>query len=161
VASAPVASTSPAPWIWWLVGLLVVLVVAVMVVVSRSRRTKKAWHAQLDNLLAESTWLAHELVPDTLSAPGALGRRTTWAAHRPRVDALRNHLDEAVASAPRDEREDVVRLRRAVHDVDFAVSAFSTSVDDSASLTAVGQAQRWLEEALRAIQLEHDAVRSG
>jgi hypothetical protein len=150
-----------ATWSWWLLGLLAVLAAVATVAVTRSRRARGAWRAQLDTVIAESTWLAHELVPDALSAPGPVELRSTWFAYRPRVDALRSVLEEAVATAPQDERDRVSRLRLAVHDVDFAMDACAAGFDDAAGRTAVGQAQRGLEEALRAIQPRRDTDRYG
>jgi hypothetical protein len=164
VPPAPVDSSSPAAWPSWLSVLLVVLAVVAVVgtfVVARSRRARKAWRAQFDAVVAESTWLAHELVPDALSASGPVEPRSTWSAYRPRVDALRSVLDEAVASAPPDERDGASQLRLTVFEVDFAMDAYTAAVDGNGSRIAVDKARRRLEEALRAVQSGRDTNRSG
>jgi hypothetical protein len=136
-----------------LIGLLVILLVVVAVVVRRSRRAARARDAQLATAVSESTWLAHELLPDALSAPGAPERRATWTAYRPRVDALMNVLGEAAVSASQERRDDVRRLQDAVQELTFMMDTFAATVlDDPVGLDAVRQAQRKLEEALRAVQ---------
>src|SRR4029453_7236965 len=93
------SSTSSSSWVWWLLGLLVALAVGTVIVLSvRRRRARKAWDAQLAGALAGSTWLAHELLPAALSTENAVTRRDVWLASRPRVDALENRLNEAMAS---------------------------------------------------------------
>jgi hypothetical protein len=89
--------------VWWLLGLLIAgVVVALVVVAVRGRRARKVWDARLADAVAESTWLAHELVPNALSAQSAGARRDIWTASRPRVAALERNLSGLVASAPKD-----------------------------------------------------------
>jgi hypothetical protein len=138
---------------WWLIGLLVVIAVVATVVVGRARRARRIWEGQFANAVSESTWLAHELLPDTLSAPDAAERRATWSAYRPRVEALMNVLNETSASAPHGRQDEVGRLRDAVQELGFTTDSYAaTGLDDKADLAAVRQAQRWLEDALHAIQ---------
>lgn len=138
---------------WWLIGLLVVIAVVATVVVGRARRGRRIWEGQLANVVSESTWLAHELLPDTLSAPDAAERRATWTAYRPRVEALMNALNEASASAPQGRQDDVGRLRDAVQELSLTMDTYAaTGLEDKADLAAVRQAQRWLEDELHAIQ---------
>jgi hypothetical protein len=120
----------------------------------RRRRARKAWDAQLAGAVAESTWLAHELLPAALSTENAVTRRDLWLASRLRVDALGNRLNEAMASAPADRLGSLARLRDAVTgvrttmDADAAIAALA----DRESVGAARQAQRQLEEALRAFE---------
>jgi hypothetical protein len=120
----------------------------------RRRRARKAWDAQLAGAVAESTWLAHELLPAALSTENAVTRRELWLASRPRVDALGNRLNEAMASAPADRLGSLARLRDAVTGVRSTMDAdaASAALGDRESVGAVRQAQRQLEEALRAFQ---------
>jgi hypothetical protein len=145
--------------VWWLLGLLVAgAVVAVVVVAVRGRRARKAWDARAAGAVAESRWLAHELLPNALSAQNAAARRDIWTAFRPRVDALQRTLSGLVASAPKDRSGSLDRLRAAVRDLASALDAHTAP--DAApgspvvpeSLGAARQAQRQLEEALRAMQ---------
>ena len=151
----PVASSSsPSPWVWWLLGLLIALVVAALVWVAvRARRARKAWEARLAEAVTESTWLAHEFLPYALGAGPAVNRREVWTAFRPRVHTLVNNLTAVVASASTDRMPTVDRLRAAVTDVSSAMDGYAAAgPDDRESLGAVRQAQRQLEEALRVLQ---------
>jgi hypothetical protein len=160
-ASAP-PSSSTSPWLWWLIGLLAVLAVVVTVLVRRSQRAVRARDAQLATAVSESRWLAHELLPDTLSAPGATERRAIWTAYRPRVDVLMNSLDDASASASQDRRDGAGRLRDAVQDLVFTTDTYARiGLDDPADLSAVRHSQRRLEEALRAVHQGTATRRSG
>jgi hypothetical protein len=154
-AAVPVASSSsPAPWVWWLLGLLVALIVATLVLVAvRARRARKAWEARLAEVVAESTWLAHEFLPYALGGGPAVNRRDVWASVRPRVHALVNNLNAIVASASKDRMAAVDRLRAAVTDVSAAMDGYAAAgPQDRESLGAARQAQRQLEEALRVLQ---------
>lgn len=144
---------------WWLLGLLVVVVAVVIIVASvRVRRARGSWEAHFAGLVAESTWLAHELLPTTLSTPDVAVRNATWTAYRPRVEALMSGLNDAAVAAPKDRWEGLDRLRAAVTELGSAMDRFATAtaVNEGESLGAVRQAQRWLEEALRAIQRHSD-----
>jgi hypothetical protein len=70
------------------------------------------------------------------------------------VEALENGLRPVVASAPKDRSVSVDRLQVAVTDLRFAMDAYAATAlpDDRESLGATRQAQRQLEEALRAFQ---------
>ena len=154
-AATPVSS-SPSPWVWWLLGLLIAgAVIALVVVAVRRRRTRQAWSARRAAAVAESTWLAHELVPSALSAQTPAARRDRWTASRPRVGALYRSLSELVASAPKDQAGSLDRLRDAVAGLGAAMDAYAaTDAGDPERLGAARQAQRQLEDALaRAVQL--------
>jgi hypothetical protein len=141
--------------VWWLLGLLVALAVGTVIVLSvRRRRARKAWDAQLAGAVAESTWLAHELLPAALSTENAVTRRDVWLASRPRVDALENRLNEAMASAPADQLGSLARLRDAVTGVRSTMDAdaATAALGDRESVGAARQAQRQLEEALRTFE---------
>jgi len=141
--------------VWWLIGLLVAAAVGVFVVLFvRGRRTRNVWNAQLAGAVAESTWLAHELVPAALTTDNAAARRNVWRASRPRVEALERRLSAVVTSAPEDQVGSVGRLRDAVRDLRSAMDAdAATEISgDRESLGAARQAQRQVEEALRVFQ---------
>jgi hypothetical protein len=140
--------------VWWLLGLLIAFIAAALVLVAvRGRRARKAWEARLAGAVAESTWLAHELLPYALSAGMAAGRRDVWAGFRPRVHALVTNLGAVVASASKDRVATVDRLRAAVTDVSSAMDAYAVAgPDDRESIGAARQAQRQLVEALRVLQ---------
>jgi hypothetical protein len=141
--------------VWWLLGLLVALAVGTVIVLSvRRRRARKAWDAQLAGAVAESTWLAHELLPAALSTENAVTRRDLWLASRPRVDALENRLNETMASAPADRLSSLARLRDAVTGVRSTMDAdaATAALGDRESVGAARQAQRQLEEALRTFE---------
>ena len=70
---------------------------------------------------AESMWLAHELVPTTLTGQDATARYATWTAHRLRVDALTNRARDAAVSAPKDRTTDLNQLLNAVHELTSAM----------------------------------------
>jgi hypothetical protein len=129
-------------------------VIALVVVALRGRRAREAWDARVADAVAESRWLAHELLPTVLSAQSTAVRRDIWTASRPRVDALERTLSGLVASAPKDRSGSLDRLRDAVTDVSSALDAHTASDGLGApeSLGAARQAQRQLEEALRAMQ---------
>jgi hypothetical protein len=154
-AAEPVASSSSPPaWVWWLLGLLIAFIVATLVLVAvRGRRARKAWEARLAETVAESRWLAHELLPYALGAASAAARRDAWTAFRPRVQALVINLNAVAASASKDRMATVDRLRAAVTDVSRAMDAYAAAgPDDRESVGAARQAQRQLEEALRVLQ---------
>ncbi len=154
-AATPVSS-SPSPWVWWLLGLLAVgAVIALVVVAVRRRRTREVWSARRAGAVAESTWLAHELLPSALSAQSPAARRDRWTASRPRVAALHRNLGELVASAPKDQAGSLDRLREAVTGLGAAMDAYAaTGAGDPERLGAARQAQRQLEDALaRAVQV--------
>lgn len=158
------APSSSSQWVWWLLGLLIVVVAVVIIVVAvRARRAREAWDAQLAGVIAEVRWLAHEHLPDTLSKPSATETSAIWTANRPRVEALTSSLNEVVASAPKEGRDSVDRLRDAVNQMSFAMDAHAASAlnnpDDHSSLGAVQQTQRRLEEALRANSLDPESQR--
>jgi hypothetical protein len=146
-------SSSSSLW-WWLLGLLIALGLGALLLALRLRRARHAWEAQLGSAVAESRWLAHELVPTVLSTGSPAARRSIWIASRPRVEALENGLRPVVASAPKDRSVSVDRLQVAVTDLRFAMDAYAATAlpDDRESLGATRQAQRQLEEALRAFQ---------
>jgi hypothetical protein len=141
--------------VWWLIGLLVALAIGTVIVLSvRRGRARKAWDARLAGTVGESTWLAHELLPGALSTENAVARRETWLASRPRVEALENRLNEVMASAPEDRLGSLARVRDAVIDVRSAMDAdaATTAFGDREGLGAARQAQRQLEDALRAFE---------
>jgi hypothetical protein len=151
--------------VWWLLGLLIVLAVVVIAVMSvRARRARKAWDAQLAAVVAETTWLAHQLLPDVLTSRDTAERLATWTAYRPRVEALANSLSEATASAPKERWASLDRLCAAVSELNSAMDAYAaaTPLNDRERLGAVQQSQRWVEEALHAIQrtLDHQSGES-
>jgi hypothetical protein len=162
VSTAPSAAPSSTPassWLWWLLGLLVLLAAVVLVLGSvRARRARKAWEGRLAAVVAETTWLAHELLPTVLSQD-AVARRATWTAYRPRVEALLTSLNEVLASARQDRESSLDRLRAAVYELSHAMDAYAATpqLDDRESLGAVREAQRWIEQALRAIQRAPDS----
>ena len=134
-------------------GLLVALGLGALVVLGfRGRRARKVWEAQLGGAVAESRWLAHELVPSVLSTESPGGRRGIWTASRPRVESLENALRPVVALAPKDRSGSLDRLQAAVTDLRSAMDAYAATAlpDDGESRGAARQAQRQLEEALRA-----------
>ncbi|HEV8529441.1 MAG TPA: hypothetical protein VGS60_18155 [Actinomycetes bacterium] len=140
---------------WWLLGLLVALALGTAIVLFvRRRRARKAWETQLAGAVAESTWLAHELLPAALSTENAVTRRDVWLASRPRVGALENRLNQAMASAPADRLGSLAQLRDAVTDVGSTMDtdAATAALGDRESVGAARQAQRQLENALRAFE---------
>lgn len=151
--AAPVSSSSSiSPWVWWLLGLLIAgAVIALVVLGLRRRGARKEWDARFAAVHAESTWLAHQLVPGALSAQTAAARRDMWTASRPRVDALEWNLSELTASAPTDQSAGVNRLRDAVIALRSSMDAHAAT-GDGESLGAARQAQRQLEESLRVVQ---------
>jgi hypothetical protein len=157
--SAAPSSTSDSSWLRWLLGLLVVLAAVVFVLGSvRARRARKAWEGRLASVVAETTWLAHELLPTVLSQD-VVARRATWTAYRPRVEALLASLNEVLASAQQDRWNSLDRLRAAVSELTYAMDAYAAAPqpDDRESLGAVREAQRWIEQALHAIQRAPDS----
>jgi hypothetical protein len=138
-----------------LVGLLLAAAVAVFAVLgARRQHALEAWLAQRDGAVAESRWLARELLPAALAAESATARRNIWLASRPRVETLESHLSGVVASAPVEQQAALLRLGDALTDVRSAMDADAAAgAHDRESLGAARQAQRQLEEALRAFQL--------
>ena len=111
-----------------MLGLLVVVVAVVIIVASvRVRRARGSWEAHFAGLVAESTWLAHELLPTTLSTPDVAVRNATWTAYRPRVEALMSGLNDAAVAAPKDRWEGLDRLRAAVTELGSAMDRFATA----------------------------------
>lgn len=155
-AAAPAASSSSSPWEWWwwLIGLLIALGLGALVLVVRRRRARNLWETQLGGVVAESRWLAHELLPSVLSTESPVGRRGIWIASRPRVETLETSLRTVAASAPQSRLDRLYRLQAAVTDLRSAVDAYAATArpDHGESLGAARQAQRQLEEALRAFQ---------
>ena len=158
-AAVPVASSSSPPaWVWWLLGLLLALIVGGLVLVGvRGRRARRDWEARLAEAVAESAWLAHEFLPYALGAGPVVNRRDAWTAFRPRVHALANNLNAVVATASKDRMPTVDRLRAAVSDVSSAMDGYAaTGADNREALGAARQAQRQLEDALRALRDRSD-----
>ena len=112
---------------WWLLGLLIALGLGALLLALRLRRARHAWEAQLGSAVAESRWLAHELVPTVLSTGNPAARRGIWMASRPRVEALENGLRPVVASAPKDRSVSVDRLQVAVTDLRYAMDAYAAT----------------------------------
>jgi hypothetical protein len=139
---------------WWVLAALVAAAIAVAVVLLvRSRRARTAWQARYDAGVSESTWLAHDLMPDALSATDPAARRATWQASRPRVETLQRALDDVVAGSPEDRQQASGRLRDAVGGVAAAMDAdAAATADDGTTLGAAQQAHRQLEQSLRALQ---------
>jgi hypothetical protein len=138
-----------------LVGLLAAAAVVVFVVfAARGRRAKNLWNQELAGVIAESRWLARELLPAALATDSAAVRRQVWLASRPRVETLDNRMSDVLASAPKDQLPGLGRLREALTDVRSAMDADAAAgpPGDGESLGAARQAQRQLEEALRAFQ---------
>jgi hypothetical protein len=153
--TAAPASGSASGWGWWLLGLLVAVAAVVgIVMIVRARRAERVWETELAAAEAESTWLAHELVPTVLTDQDATARRATWTAYRPRVDALINTVRDVAASAPKDRSGDLIPLLNAVNELTHAMDLYVTAIamDEREHLGAARQAQRSLEQALRAVQ---------
>lgn len=129
-----------------------------MLLVQR-RRAREAWEAQLAGVIAESTWLAHDLLPTALSTGNAAVLRDVWLASRPRTDALEHRLTEVMDAAPADRLASLARLRDAVTGVRATMDATAASavVGDPESVGAARQAQRQLEEALRVFEPRPEA----
>jgi hypothetical protein len=153
-AEAAASSSSSSAWLWWLLGLLVALAAVALVVLLVRGRRRKAWDTQLAGAVAESAWLARELLPAALSAENAAARRNLWTAYRPRVGALENGLSALAVSAPKNRLGSLDRLRAAVTGLSSAMDAYTAAdtLDDRESLGAARQAQQQLEEALRALR---------
>lgn len=157
--SAPAVAVEPSDsssqWLWWLLGLLAAAAVAALVVWQvRSSGARKNWQTRLVGAVAESTWLAHELLPAVLGVENPAARRNMWIASRPRVETLERSLGELAASAPPDQLGGIDRVRAAVTDLSSAMDAYSAPgiPDDREALGAARLAQRQLEEALPALQ---------
>jgi hypothetical protein len=141
--------------VWWLLGLLLAAaVVALVLVVVRRQRARRDWEARLAGVVAESTWLARDLLPNVLATQGASARRDVWTAYRPRVEILRDNLNGLVASGPTERLGSLDRLRVAVSDISSTMDSYAATDGpaDWERLGAARQAQRQLEEALRAFQ---------
>lgn len=154
-AATAVSSSSTSPWVWWLLGLLLAAaVVTLVVVVVRRRRARRDREARLAGVVAESTWLARNLLPNALSTQGASARRDVWTAYRPRVGVLQNNLNDLMASVPTERLGSLDRLRAAVNDISSAMDSYAATDGpaDRERLGAARQAQRQLEAALRAFQ---------
>ncbi len=143
-----------APWIWWAVGLLAVTAVVAGALLFRRHRARVEWVTDLDEGLAEVTWLSQDLVP-ALLAQGAAGRPGVWAVGRARVLQLEQTLEGLVARAPDDVTarhcttlSSTVQALRRVLDQPEA----SGVVGGEASATALRQVQRQLDEAIVALQ---------
>jgi hypothetical protein len=159
--SAAPSSTSSSSWLGWLLGgLLIVLITVVIVIAVRARRSRQAWEGQLTAVVAETTWLAHELLPIMLSNQDAAARRATWTAYRPRVETLMTILNQAATSAPQDRRSSLDQLHTAVSALTSAVDAYTTTPPpvDRENLGAIQEAQHWTEEALRAIERAQHSI---
>jgi hypothetical protein len=87
------------PWVWWLVGGLVVLLgILTWFGVARGRR-RRAWEERLHAAEAEVAWLARELLPQ-LRATGSLEQVAGgWTVARPRVSAAEDQLTVLESSA--------------------------------------------------------------
>lgn len=143
-----------APWIWWAVGLLAVIAVVAGAVLFRRHRARVAWVTDLDEGLAEVTWLSQDLVP-ALLAQGAAGRAGVWAVGRDRVLQLEQTLEGLVARAPDDltarhctTLSSTVQVLRRVLDQPEAAGV----VGGEATATAIRQVQRQLDEAIVALR---------
>ena len=88
-------------WVWWAVGLLLVLAAVTGTLLLRRRRARAEWSAGLRDALAEVTWLSHDLVPGLLAQDGA-GRSGVWAIGRTRVLRLEQTLESLLGRAPDD-----------------------------------------------------------
>lgn len=143
-----------APWLWWAVGLLAVIAVVAGAVLFRRHRARVEWVTDLDEGLAEVTWLSKDLVP-ALLAQGAAGRAGVWAVSRDRVLQLEQTLEGLVARAPDDGTarhcttlSSTVQVLRRVLDQPEAAGV----VGGEATATAIRQVQRQLDEAIVALR---------
>jgi hypothetical protein len=148
--------------LWWLLGLLAAAAVAAVAVTgARRQQARQIWLAQRDEALAESRWLARELLPAALAAETATARRNVWLASRPRVETLESRLSDVVASplTPPEQLGVLGRLREALTGVGSAMDADAAAAipADGESLGAARQAQRQLEAVLRELQPPPDS----
>jgi hypothetical protein len=106
----PKDDDEPTPsWVWWLIGLGVVAIGALVIwLVSRSRK-RNAWLAELKDAEADVDWFAHTLLPG-LRQTGSLEQVVGgWQVGATRVGATEDQLTVLESSAPQE--EDGVRAR--------------------------------------------------
>jgi hypothetical protein len=123
-------------------------------VLLRRRRARVEWATNLDQALAEVTWLSHDLIP-ALLGQSAAGRPGVWAIGRPRVLGLEQTLERLVGRAPDEVTarhcttlSSTVQALRRVLDQPEAAGV----VGGEAGATAIRQVQRQLDEAVVALQ---------
>lgn len=153
-AAATSDEAAVAPWIWWALGLLAVAAVVAGAALFRRRRARLEWATNLDEGLAEVTWLSQDLIP-TLLGESAAGRPGVWTIGRPRVLRLERTLEGLVARAPDDVTarhcttlSSTVQALLRVLDQPEAAGV----VGGEASATALRQVQRQLDEAIVALR---------
>ena len=87
------------PWVWWLLGaLLLALAVAVPLIV-RGRR-HAAWRGELAEAEGEIAWFAHELLQGLRHAHSREEVSGGWTVGQPRVVAAEDQLTVLESSAP-------------------------------------------------------------
>ncbi len=93
------------PWIWWLLGLVVLglLLVVFAVLVPRSRR-RREWDDELASAEREAAWFARDLLPRLWMAATPELWAGGWQVSADRVVANEDQLTRLEASAPDDQR---------------------------------------------------------
>jgi hypothetical protein len=105
------------PWVWWLLGgLLLAAAILTWVLLARSR-TRRAWRDRLAAAEAEIAWLARELLPQLRATGSREQVAGGWQVSQPRIVGLDDQLTVLESEAPADtDRARVTDLRDAVRD---------------------------------------------
>jgi hypothetical protein len=152
ITAAPAGSESSSPWVWWLVGLILLAAAVTAVVLwMRSRAARRRWDADFAAALTETRWLAVEIVPALQRAKVPAEREGAWAIARPRVTALETDFGALSTTAPDGQSAEraaallaSVRGTRATADQEIGVGGPT----DEATFADLFDARRQLDDAL-------------
>lgn len=98
-AASADSGTDVPPWLWWLVGAVVIGVGALIwLLVARGRR-RRASRERLQEAEAEVAWIARGLLPQLRSTGSRDQAIGGWHVERPRVDAVVDRLTVLASSA--------------------------------------------------------------
>jgi hypothetical protein len=139
----------PQPWVWWLVGMLVVALAVAIPLLVRSRR-RRAWQSRLAMAEGEVTWLARDLVPGLRRAGSREQAAGGWAVSSDRVRLLEDELTalEATSRGDRD-RQRALTLRHARRAARTSLETMATADSGQHVSAELDRVALDLETALR------------
>jgi hypothetical protein len=152
ITATPAASETTSPWVWWLVGLILLAAAVTAVVLwLRSRAARRRWEADFAAALTETRWLAVEILPALQRAKEPAEVEGAWTVARPRVMAIESDF-EALSATASDEQSaaQVAALLAAVRGT-RATADQQTGVGDPAHgpvFVDLFDARRHLDDAL-------------
>jgi Mg2+ and Co2+ transporter CorA len=143
------AGSSTSAWVWWLIGIVVLIVAIAMTLLLRRRSRHRAWAAQFTAAEDEVAWFARVLIRQLEQAPTAQQMAGGWTVESGRVMAVEDRLTTLLASALDDAgRGRAGTLRDAVRSARTGLGGLATMADTFAARNVLSSAAAQLEAAL-------------